>query len=264
MIKFQHIILFSAFAIAACAAFFSIVGFSQLLAGAAVSGMILAGSLELGKLVLISFVYRYWSKIHPKWRTSILGFSTALMLITSSGVYGYLNSAYAKSAIEFKNQLAQVDVLSTQQKGIQSLVDENTKRMNVLNQTRTQQENRSDALVGKNGFVTQQRVIQDASRELKDLQSQNTKLTVQRDSLELLKVQKNAQANSNGKIGSFNYIAQTLNVPLDTVARWFIFIVVFVTDPLSVTLLIAYNLVVMEEKKQSSLAIAPVISDAKI
>lgn len=263
MLKFKYVILISAFLIASCAAFFSVIGFSQLLAGAAVSAMILAGSLELGKLVLISFVYRYWTKTHSILRIGILFGAIALMLITSSGVYGYLNSAYAKSAIEFKNQTAQADILSTQQTGINSLLEENRKRLDVLNSTRTQQENRSDQLIGKTGFITQQRVIQDAGKEISSLQSQNAKLIKTRDSLELLKIQKTAEANTNGKIGSFNYIAQTLNVPLDTVAKWFIFIVVFVTDPLSVMLIVAYNLVVLDERKQAAQAVIPDLSSNK-
>lgn len=260
MLKFKNVILVSAFLIASCAAFFSVVGFSQLLAGAAVSAMVLAGSLELGKLVLISFVYRYWTKTHSVLRVGILFGAIALMLITSSGVYGYLNSAYAKSAIEFKNQMAQTEILNSQQNGINSLLKENNKRVDVLNSTRNQQENRSDQLVGKTGFITQQRVIQDASKEISSLQLQNIKLIKSRDSLELLKIQKTAEANTNGKIGSFNYIAQTLNVSLDTVAKWFIFIVVFVTDPLSITLIVAYNLVVLDERKQISSTIDSAIS----
>ncbi len=50
----------SALLIAGSAAFFSVFGLSKLFAGATLSVIIMAGSLEFGKLVAASFLYRYW------------------------------------------------------------------------------------------------------------------------------------------------------------------------------------------------------------
>jgi hypothetical protein len=60
---FQYIVGLSALSIAGSAAFFSVFGLSKLFAGAALSVIIMAGSLEFGKLVGASFLYRYWNTI---------------------------------------------------------------------------------------------------------------------------------------------------------------------------------------------------------
>ena len=49
----------SALLIAGSAAFFSVFGLSKLFAGASLAVIIMAGSLEFGKLVAASFLYRY-------------------------------------------------------------------------------------------------------------------------------------------------------------------------------------------------------------
>ena len=54
----------SALLIAGSAGFFSVFGLSKLFAGAALSVIIMAGSLEFGKLVTAAFLYRYWDKIN--------------------------------------------------------------------------------------------------------------------------------------------------------------------------------------------------------
>ena len=54
----------SALLIAGSAAFFSVFGLSKLFSGAALSVIIMAGSLEIGKLVSAAFIYRYWKFIN--------------------------------------------------------------------------------------------------------------------------------------------------------------------------------------------------------
>lgn len=56
---FSYIIGLSAFLIAACSASISVYGLSMLFSGASLVVMILASSLELGKLITASFLYRY-------------------------------------------------------------------------------------------------------------------------------------------------------------------------------------------------------------
>ena len=53
----------SALLIAGSAGFFSVFGLSKLFSGATLSVIVMASSLELGKLVTAAFVYRYWKLI---------------------------------------------------------------------------------------------------------------------------------------------------------------------------------------------------------
>ena len=59
----------SALLVAGSAAFFSVFGLSNLFAGAKLSVVVMAGSLEFGKLVAASFLYRFWDNVNKLLRT---------------------------------------------------------------------------------------------------------------------------------------------------------------------------------------------------
>ena len=58
------IIALSALSVSASAAFYSVYGLSKLFAGASFQVIIMAGSLEVAKLVVASLLYQYWGKIN--------------------------------------------------------------------------------------------------------------------------------------------------------------------------------------------------------
>jgi hypothetical protein len=84
--------------IAGCAAYFSVRGIGLLFAGFMIPVMVMAASLEVGKLVAASFLYRRWKKIplFMKFYLTIAVF--ALIGITSLGIYGYLSDAFNKTS----------------------------------------------------------------------------------------------------------------------------------------------------------------------
>ena len=94
---FKYLIGFSALFIAGCAAFFSVKGLGLLFAGSAVSVMVMAASLELGKLMAASFLYRYWRQINVPLRIYLSAAVLVLIGITSLGIYGYLARAYEQT-----------------------------------------------------------------------------------------------------------------------------------------------------------------------
>ncbi|MDA8897611.1 hypothetical protein N9I83_01100 [bacterium] len=111
---FGLLTLLTALAIAGVAAWFSIVGLMTFFQGAAMSIAVMAGVLEVGKLVTVSWLYRYWNE------TSVLVkiyLSTAvlfLMLITSIGIFGYLSKAHQEVSGNSADAFAIVDRLDGQ------------------------------------------------------------------------------------------------------------------------------------------------------
>ena len=104
-----HIYLgIAALLIAGSAGFFSVFGLSKLFAGAALSVIIMAGSLEFGKLVTAAFLYRYWDKINIFQRTYLMTAVITLVLITSAGIFGYLSNAYQGATVTFEKQSNQL------------------------------------------------------------------------------------------------------------------------------------------------------------
>jgi len=88
------LIAFSALSVSASAAFYSVSGLSKLFAGASFEVIIMAGSLEVAKLVIASLLYRYWDTINKYLRTYLTVAAVILVIITSMGIYGFLSAAY--------------------------------------------------------------------------------------------------------------------------------------------------------------------------
>ena len=91
---FPFIIAFSALSVSGSAAFYSVFGLSKLFAGAQFEVIIMAGSLEVAKLVIASLLYQYWDTINKLLRLYLTIAATILVLITSMGIYGFLSAAY--------------------------------------------------------------------------------------------------------------------------------------------------------------------------
>ena len=90
---FGIITLITAIAIAGVAAWFSIAGLMIFFGGMPMSVAIMAGTLEVGKLLTASWLYRYWNETSILLRTYLTTAVVVLMVITSAGIYGYLSKA---------------------------------------------------------------------------------------------------------------------------------------------------------------------------
>lgn len=94
---FPFIIALSALSVSASAAFYSVSGLSKLFAGATFEVIIMAGSLEVAKLVTASLLYQYWNTINKSLRAYLSVATIILVLITSIGIYGFLSAAYQET-----------------------------------------------------------------------------------------------------------------------------------------------------------------------
>ena len=254
--NFKTLVSFSALIIAGCAALFSVTGIGTLFAGAALSAMVMAGALELGKLVGISFLYRYWSEIPKALKNYMLIASVVLIGITSAGIYGYLSSAYAKVAATPLKLNAEIGILNTQTQTLEGELTRRNERLTQLIALRQQQENRVDNLIAKSttGSSTNIRGAQAQVTELNkatnQLQKEISTLAASRDSLKTRSATTEVEVNTNSDIGTFVYISKAIGVPLDTVVKWFILIIVLVFDPLSICLVLSYNFLARRDEIQ--------------
>jgi len=94
---FPFIIALSALSVSASAAFYSVSGLSKLFAGASFEVIIMAGSLEVAKLVIASLLYQYWKDLNKLLRTYLTVATVVLVIITSMGIYGFLSAAYQET-----------------------------------------------------------------------------------------------------------------------------------------------------------------------
>jgi Skp family chaperone for outer membrane proteins len=245
--NFKTLVSFSALIIAGCAALFSVTGIGTLFAGAAISVMVMASALELGKLVGISFLYRYWTEIPRILKSYMLVASIVLIGITSAGIYGYLSSAYAKVAAEPLKMNAEIQIYNAQIGTIEEEIKRKTIRLDQIISLRSQQENRIDNLItksvtGSNSTIrSAQNSLTELNRTATQLQKEINQTSAQRDSLTAKSLTTEVSISTNSDIGTFIYISRAMEVPLDTVVKWFILVIVLVFDPLSICLVLAYN-----------------------
>lgn len=108
---FRVVLLSSALYIAGCSAYFSVLGLGQLFTGSEGPVMIMAASLEVGKLVAASFLYRYWHLINGVLRFYLTLAVLVLIAITSLGNYGFLARAYEKTATTIARNEAEIAAL---------------------------------------------------------------------------------------------------------------------------------------------------------
>ena len=95
---FGILTLLTALAIAGVAAWFSIAGLMAIFSAAALPIAVMAGTLEVGKLLTASWLYRYWNETTLALKTYLSIAVAVLMLITSMGIFGYLSKAHLDQA----------------------------------------------------------------------------------------------------------------------------------------------------------------------
>ncbi len=258
---FPYIIGFTALLIALCAAFFSVYGIGNLFAGAAISAMIMAGSLEIGKLVATTFLYRYWQKSIGLIKVYLTLAVIALMIITSAGIFGFLSSAYQKSSLDYKLNQDRIASIESSKGYYTNQVKSSEQRVKILNDVRGMQEARlSEALT--NTFLSrnpiqlqqlQQQTIKLIDQANVDIKAESDKIEQSRNQMMTIDEKINQMkigATEKKDIQTFRFLADALHTDLDTVAKWFIVSLIFVFDPLAIALILAYNVVVYKPEEE--------------
>ena len=111
---FGILTLITALAIAGVAAWFSIVGLMLLFSGMPLSIAVMAGTLEVGKLLTASWLYRYWNETSIMLRTYLTTAVVVLMIVTSIGIFGYLSKAASDQAGDIGDAVAVVERIDAQ------------------------------------------------------------------------------------------------------------------------------------------------------
>ena len=223
----------SALLVAGSAAFFSVFGLSSLFAGARLSVIIMAGSLEFGKLVAASFLYRFWNDVNKLLRTYMTIGVIILVLITSAGIFGYLSNAYQGATLGFEKQSTELIALEDR---LEQLEEDKVFLKEEL-------EEQVDDL--PENFRT-------ARRQLRE--SYNTQIQkVNQDILDLKSKMSDLELNlieTGIDVGPAIYLARAFDTEIDTVVKFFIFVLIFVFDPLALSLVLAFNHMIERDEKE--------------
>lgn len=98
-----------AITIAIIAAWFSIAGLMAIFSASAFAVAIMAGSLEVGKLVSASWVYRNWKRAPFLLKSYLTMATVVLMFITSMGIFGFLSRAHLEQSAMGEQNVARIE-----------------------------------------------------------------------------------------------------------------------------------------------------------
>ena len=235
----------SAVIIAGCAAFFSVTGLGVLFAGASTSVMVMAGSLEFAKLVAATYLKQTWDEIKGfnKWYLTIsVGI---LMIITSAGIFGYLSNAFQQQSLQLQQVDREVAVWQTK-------IDQNNTQITQLS-TQITESNTNQGKILDGGKVNSRllRSVDNRDREISKLNDKIGKLQEAnaKNTEEINKI-KIANIDLEKEVGGFRFVADAFGIELKNVVKFFIFLIVFVFDPLAIALIIAFNGLVMKREEE--------------
>ena len=255
---FPWLVAIAAASISFSAAFYSIFGIGKMFAGASTNVMIMATSLEFAKLVIASFLYRFWNDVNKGLRAYLTIACFVLILITSAGIYGFLSSAYQDTANKVENSDKSTLVITKRKDMLQKQLDQAEKqlelksnRQNTLSDMRSRQQSNADNLIASNKSASSVRTqMNQLSKEsglldvdIKVLQDTIASKTQQISTLETEILGISTNSDLANEIGPLKYIAKLTGKTLDEVVNWFIIALMLVFDPLAIALVVAANFV---------------------
>jgi len=263
---FILLMIISTFALAGSAAYYSVFGLSSLFAGARTEVIIMAGALEFSKLILASYLHNHWSK--AGWMKWYLTFAVGiLMIITSAGIYGFLTSAYQSTADKLGTTDKLVEVVELKKGRFQEQLiyytDEKNKLNESINSLRGGLANNTQSRVDSRGNV----ITSTSSAQRRSLESQLKSAVDQRESISkkienltdsITKLELNVldlQTNNEvaAEVGPLRYMSEITGKPMNVIVNWFTLLIVFVFDPLAISMVIALNKLTNKEDNGNEL-----------
>ena len=247
---------FSAISVSGSAAFYSVFGLSKLFAGASMEVIIMAGSLEVAKLVTASLLYQYWDKINKILRTYLSIATIILVIITSMGIYGFLSAAYQdtfnqltyveneKKFIQQKVDFYQQD-LTRYDKELQQILDNISTLSNAKSQSIQIKDTSVVGVIRKPISTAELRLAQNRiTVEENNRKNVQVKRNIAVDSLrryqsKILELDNNTEVAA--ELGPLKYISGLTGYPMDKIINVLLLVIIFVFDPLAVSLVIAAN-----------------------
>ena len=253
---FPFLIAFSALSVSASAAFYSVSGLSKLFAGASLEVIIMAGSLEFAKLITASLLYQYWNTINKTLRTYLAVSTVILVLITSMGIYGFLSAAYQEtysklSTIENQKGFIQkkIDFYQNDVNRYDEEIKRISSNISTLSNAKASTIQVRDTSVS-GGFrqtisttelrMAQSRInIEEENRKLAQSKRTIASDSLQKFQLQVLELDNNTEVA--GELGPLQYLSSLTGYSMDKIINVLLLIIIFVFDPLAISLVIAAN-----------------------
>jgi len=253
---FGILMVISTLTLSISAAYYSVFGLSSLFAGAKTEVIIMASALEFSKLIVASYLHNNWNKINTLLKTYLTMGVLILMLITSAGIYGFLTSAYQKTADQLGILDKQTEVVELKKNRFQESLESYQLEKEQLNESISElSKGLSNNVIQYKDKETGEIITTTSSSNRRALESQLNDSKEQRNSmsikiealtdsitkldLQILDMESNNEVAA--EIGPLRYLSKITGKSMDVIVNWFTLLIVFVFDPLAVAMVIAIN-----------------------
>jgi hypothetical protein len=250
-------LLFCAIGLSSTAAYYSVIGLSVVFAGVAIPVIIMGGFLEVSKIAIATYLHDKWKETYTALKIYLTIALITLSVITSLGIYGLLSTGFQENIAKLEIGNKQVANIEVKKKRFENIKAELTKEKTILdtditklrdglstNTTTQSVDKKTGQLItrensgNRKSFESQIKLAQSnrdtLSKRIDALNDSITKLDVQILDME-------SKETASNELGAIKYVSEITGSDVKTVANWFIFILIFVFDPLAITLVIATN-----------------------
>jgi hypothetical protein len=250
-------LLFCALGLSGTAAYYSVVGLSVVFVGVALPVIVMGGFLEISKIAIATYLHDKWKETYGVLKIYMTIALITLSIITSLGIYGLLSTGFQGNIAKLEIGEKQVKNVEVKKKRFEEIKTELTKEKTTLdgditklrdglsNNTTTQTVDRK---TGQLITMANNANRKSFEGQLKDAQTRrdtiSKKIDAFNDSITKLDVQildMQSQEISGSELGAIKYISELTGWGVKQTANIFILILIFVFDPLAITLVIATN-----------------------
>ena len=250
------LILACALGLSGTAAYYSIIGLSLLFSSIAIPVIIMASFLEVSKIIIASLLHSYWKGLNVILRGYLTASLIVLSLITSLGIYGLLSSGYQDTLNKVNVVNKHIEVLDTKRdrfnKSLTYLQNEKqstdqsiSELRNGLANNKVQYRDRQTGEVITTTSSANRKSLEnqlDKSTETRDKISD--KIVVLQDSISNIDIQiLNIESDMElaAELGPLTYISKLTGKSMDSVVNILTMMIIFIFDPLAISLVLAAN-----------------------
>ena len=218
-------------AISAVAAWFSVLGLTQIFAAAFLPVAIMGGVLELGKVVAAVWTHHYWKELNLLTKSLLVPIIGLLMIVTSLGIFGLLSKGHAEQEMPVKIVEQRVASFDTQIEFSKAKIQNLQQRLETLNEAMKKYVELGAVSKGLD------KTTEDSSALENQIQEELNKI----QSLEEEKLKERLSiAGLEAELGPIKYVAVLLgdDSNLEAAVLIVIFIIIFCFDPLALLLVV--------------------------
>lgn len=247
---FILLLIIATLLLAGSAAFFSVYGLAKIYTGLVVvggfsfslpisAGVIAGISIETGKLMAASYLYRYWHNTGVFLKCYLLAGIIVAMILTSVGVYGYLTASYQTDSIPLQETETKIQLMDDRKHDLETLKEELKERRIHL----TKQVDDLPSNFGKYRENTRKQIQPEIDKINKDIKQYSEELQLIVEEQHKLKTE---LIHTKVHVGPIIYVARIFNQEVDDAINWLTLMIMSIFDPMAVALTICVNIALVK------------------